>query len=576
MRKVYHLDSRCEVCERPIVPGQTWKFTPGGGKVHYYCAQQNPEPLGDIRTLEQGIFEHAGGRPHRAYSVAKAKVRNEHGVLETYTVYANRTNNRWWLEKLVGEEPDLSEGWMSPRAQRSHQTLFYEFATSSPKKSQEWIDAVNRLAGGVENPAGHEPETLEGLIKQEGRRIAHRFHPEEWGAPVSREYFDFHLYKHPEDVIPGWHGMLPQERHRAESQLFNAYLREAQKILAGTAREGNPAGPTYLQAISQARSAGARIGDTDGFEGWLRKAKLEGRSPLVRSKLKAAFWEGVDKGEVKATSTSRQDYHGAQVWRAAEGWKTSVDPDSDFDSLSDAKRFVDAQRNPNKSRTYKGYRFVVGSTRPQRMGEYLLDSPRPEVWFYSFWELNKPGDYSDGYQTEKDAVNAAKAFVDAQSNPSRVPRSSWIKKFNDVFKNQQLIYYSRYADQWMLQDWGGPGGHVRPIRLFGGFGEVASRKVAEEWAREQLQGHQNPAENPFDFEASAREFGMNVATGKGLRIQVLRHRVKKAQKELDDHRAWLRSKDYEDDGVAKRLAEKLRWLEIALDEYERIKKGRSA
>ena len=42
-RRVYRLASRCQVCEKPILPGQTWKFTETGGKVHYYCAQQNPK-----------------------------------------------------------------------------------------------------------------------------------------------------------------------------------------------------------------------------------------------------------------------------------------------------------------------------------------------------------------------------------------------------------------------------------------------------------------------------------------------------------------------------------------------------
>ena len=42
---------------------------------------------------------------------------------------------------------------MSPRAHRSHQSLFYEFATSSPKKAREWMSQVEAL-GGVANPAG--------------------------------------------------------------------------------------------------------------------------------------------------------------------------------------------------------------------------------------------------------------------------------------------------------------------------------------------------------------------------------------------------------------------------------------
>lgn len=188
-------------------------------------------------------------------------------------------------------------------------------------------------------------ETLESLIRQEGRRIAHRFHPEEWGQPVSREFFDFHLYKHPEDVIPGWGGMLPQEKQRAERQLFNAYQREAQKILAG--RVENPAGPTFHQAVVMARAAGAKIGDTDGFGPWLAKVGLDTRGPQVRRELETAFWVGVEHGPLP-THRTKPAVGRPQIWQTEEGWKTAVDPESTFDARELAEQFVASQRNPRR------------------------------------------------------------------------------------------------------------------------------------------------------------------------------------------------------------------------------------
>lgn len=331
----------CQECGRPVTPKQTFKFTAEGGKIHYYCdPRRNPES--DIRTLEQSIFEHAKRPTGTIRTVAEAGVRNEHGVLITYTVYTNRTHNRWWLEKLVGEKPDLSLPWHE-RMQHGGRSLHYEFATSSPRKAQEWIDQVNRLASGVQNPAG----------------------------------------------------------------------------------------PTFHQAILMARAAGARIGDTSGFEPWLAKTGLDTRGPQVRRELEKEFWRGVEQGPVPSHRT-RPAAGRPQVWQTEEGWKTALDPESAFDSREDAERFVAAQRNPYE------------------------------------------------------------------------------------------------------------------------------------------------ASNPFDFETSAREFGLNIAAGKAPRVQVVKGWVRKAQKELDSHKAWLRSKGYGDDGVAVKMERKIRWWEIALQEYERARKLRRA
>ena len=139
------------------------------------------------------------------------------------------------------------------------QSLHYEFATSSPKKAQEWVRQVGVLGSGVANPAG----------------------------------------------------------------------------------------PTFHQAVLMARAAGAKIGDTSGFEPWLVKAKLDTRGPLVRRELESAFWLGVEKGAEPAQKTTAAAGY-PRIWQTEEGWKTTLDPESTFDTREDAQRFVTAQRNPRR------------------------------------------------------------------------------------------------------------------------------------------------------------------------------------------------------------------------------------
>ena len=50
-RKVCEISSRCEVCHAPILPRHTWKFTPSGGKAHYYCTMP-PQPAAAGVALE--------------------------------------------------------------------------------------------------------------------------------------------------------------------------------------------------------------------------------------------------------------------------------------------------------------------------------------------------------------------------------------------------------------------------------------------------------------------------------------------------------------------------------------------
>jgi hypothetical protein len=107
--------------------------------------------------------------------------------------------------------------------------------------------------------------------------------------------------------------------------------------------EENPAGPTFAQAMLMARQAGARIGDTDGFEGWLHRSKLDSRGPQVRQRLEREFLRGVETGG----TVSRPAPAAKGIWKDTEGWRVTSDPDSLFDGYEDAKRFVDAQRNPH-------------------------------------------------------------------------------------------------------------------------------------------------------------------------------------------------------------------------------------
>lgn len=122
------------------------------------------------------------------------------------------------------------------------------------------------------------------------------------------------------------------------------FTKEGGKIHYYCDPRNNPAGPTFHQAILMARAAGAKIGDTSGFEPWLVKTKLNTRGPLIRRELESAFWLGVERG---AGPTHKAPVGHAQVWQTEDGWKTSLDPESTFDTRKDAERFVASQhRNP--------------------------------------------------------------------------------------------------------------------------------------------------------------------------------------------------------------------------------------
>jgi hypothetical protein len=239
------------VCDKPILPGQTWKFSEQGGKVHYYCAEQNPR---HSRLTEV---------------VLKEQIRMP-GVPQLIVPRAFAL--QWWLQ----------HGWSGPK---------------------------------------HGIGSLDYAV----------YHPAAVAEPLT-----------------------------------NPNLRD--EILESVARsmaEQNPAGPTFSEAMVAARQAGARIGDTSGFEPWLVKAKLDKRSPQIRSRLEREFWRGVEEGDNRTAQAPSFGYKGTRIFRVGDGYQVSIDPDSRFDSLKDAKRFVDAQRrNPQLHLTDRAYRYRANANPP--------------------------------------------------------------------------------------------------------------------------------------------------------------------------------------------------------------------
>ncbi len=146
------------------------------------------------------------------------------------------------------------------------------------------------------------------------------------------------------ETIPEYRRAAFINLQNQEQAIIDARLRKFDRKRG----HGNPAGPTFSQALVMARQAGAKIGDTSGFTSWLVRAKLDNRSPQVQRLLQQEFWRGVEEGagEPVGSTSGSLAYKGATIHRVHGGWTTSLDPDTIHDTPKDAKRFVDAQRNP--------------------------------------------------------------------------------------------------------------------------------------------------------------------------------------------------------------------------------------
>lgn len=206
-------------------------------------------------------------------------------------------------------------------------------------------------------------------------RLTKQYNPKAAGAANILQYsmaVDSIQRRHPKTgALMGWGGKSrPIDVDKAVAMIRatppSDRSRFAREIWRHRKARSNPAGLTYTQAMLAARKAGARIGDTSGFEPWLLKTKLDKRSPQIKSKLEREFWRGVEEGEGKTESASFS-YKGASIHKIGDGYQVSTDPDSRFDSLKDAKRFIDAdlKRNP-RSAFHEAYRKLRTSPELRR------------------------------------------------------------------------------------------------------------------------------------------------------------------------------------------------------------------
>lgn len=124
---------------------------------------------------------------------------------------------------------------------------------------------------------------------------------------------------------------------------------------------------TYsAKALRDAKAAGVKAGDTGAFDSWYRRQKLDASSSYKRE-LQQAFREGVESpSQSKSSGGARKGgtrYKGVVISRDAEGnYRVSSDPDSEFESLTEAKRFVSASRNPKKKNKESVVKSSVSGT----------------------------------------------------------------------------------------------------------------------------------------------------------------------------------------------------------------------
>jgi hypothetical protein len=115
------------------------------------------------------------------------------------------------------------------------------------------------------------------------------------------------------------------------------------------------------KALDEAYKAGLHYGDTGAFGDWLEKTGLAGRGLLLRSRLEREFRRAVE-GEPERTV----GYKGATISLLPDGdWSVSIEPESRFDGLKEAKQFVDKAlrgKNPLDMATIVGVGAPAGAT----------------------------------------------------------------------------------------------------------------------------------------------------------------------------------------------------------------------
>jgi len=304
--RAYALSHRCEVCRKSIVPGQTWKFTPTGGKVHYCCGDQNPghNPITDRACRYRANAHPPSGPKICAFCGTKQQIQVGH--IDGHEENGEPENLIWTCRSC-----NMLHANTLRASGLGRLTVQYNPATKGAQNLAQWFTAVMATKG------GSDAMTVRAAVAMIR------------ATPVDdRSGFAYEIWQ--------------RRRLRARASSQNPASIPAKRSSF-----------TVSEAARAARAAGARIGDTAAFENWLKKTGLQGRGPKVQVILKREFWKGVETGEGSEPQKSAESlrYKGQTIRKGQlEGWyQVSNDPESRFDTLKDAKRFVDAQsKNPRR------------------------------------------------------------------------------------------------------------------------------------------------------------------------------------------------------------------------------------
>ena len=183
-----------------------------------------------------------------------------------------------------------------------------------------------------------------------------------------------------------------QSRRVKRSNLFGWGSKPAPKRKTGT-------GMTLARATALAKSAGAKSQDEGEFLPWLESKGLDDRSEAVQSRLRQAYFAGVESAEKpagprysdtpsKAKPFKDVSYKGYRIYFQGDGFRTSADRgETEFEDVKQAKRFIDDEvkmgRNPARRRNSASearLKMRRNVPYPRSRFEFRVDSEGIEIW----------------------------------------------------------------------------------------------------------------------------------------------------------------------------------------------------
>jgi hypothetical protein len=192
---------------------------------------------------------------------------------------------------------------------------------------------------------------------------------------------------------------------------------------------------TIGEATRAAYNAGVKDGDTGLFDTWLHAKGLHNRGNVLVARLKKEYERGVNDGDsprdtapTKRTTSAGTSYKGRSIQLTQSGAYVipSIDKESEFDTLADAKRFLDSwgKANPHEDDPLAPYL-------PPTHHEYKLNpsSSAAALWqvvykdYTGRWKA--AGTFTEKRWAELDAAKNAdgrqwkvKRIPDTRSNPA--------------------------------------------------------------------------------------------------------------------------------------------------------------